>query len=164
MSDLTILGIKELELKFGNLDPAIKVAVKAGALHIKGKVAVYPAATAGNQPRAYTTGGQNTWYERGYGPKWALKGGGWHGRKRSETLGRKWTIKLTNGGLVGIIGNNVSYGPYVQQGGDEDPHQTKVHAAHGWKTTGQVADEEADTVRDLFKRCIDKALEGKIIL
>lgn len=160
MADMALVGYAELELKFGNLDPAIKRSVAAGSLHIKGKVSIYAPATAGNSPRTYTTGGQNIWYERGWGSKWALKGGGWHGRKKSETLGRKWTIEIRNGGMVGIIGNNVSYGPYVQ-----DPEeQTHVHKAHGWKTTKQVADEEVDTVRNLFKREIDAALEGKIVL
>ena len=38
--------------------------MKAGALHIKGKIATYPPASIANSPA------QKRWYERGYGPKW----------------------------------------------------------------------------------------------
>ncbi|MDO8672572.1 MAG: hypothetical protein Q7O66_14245 [Dehalococcoidia bacterium] len=50
--------------------PAIKAATLAIALEVQGKVAPYPPATEANSP-THDTG---RWYERGYGPKWWVKG------------------------------------------------------------------------------------------
>jgi len=130
----------------------LSAALKAAGLHVKGKVAVYPAATEANSPGNPT----GKWYERGYGPRWIRKrAGGIGGSKTSETLGRKWTVDQPDSFSV-VIGNNVSYGPYVQ-----DPEkQASFHAAHGWKTTEQVVKEETDAVMDFIRKEIRKALES----
>jgi len=105
-------------------------------------------------PRAYA---YNRWYQRGYGPRWARKRrGGVGGRRTSETLNRRWTIAARDDGLAQVVGNNVSYGPYVQ--GDED--QAAFHAARGWQTVGQVVEEESETVTRLVADQIDKAIAG----
>ena len=147
-----IEGIEPLLEKLERLDQ-LKVAInamKAAALHIKGKINIYPPATEANSP----SNPKGRWYERGYGPKWNTLSGV-HGRKTSQTLGKKWTIGQADGGLTQIVGNNVTYGPFVQ-----DPEkQAKFHKLHGWKTTAQVAEEEAETVVKFVKDEIDKALE-----
>jgi len=56
------------------------------------------------------------WYERGYGPRWRVKSGAVHGRKTSQMLGGagpsgRW-------GDERVVGNNVSYAPFVQDEGD----------------------------------------------
>ena len=156
MTTIQIKGLDKLEKKLGDIQPGVQAGIKAATVHIKGKIAKYPPATIANQPKSYSKGQWNTWYERGWGSKWALSGGGWHGRKSSETLGRKWTIEIRNNGLTGIVGNNVSYGPYVQ-----DPErQARALKRIGWKTTSEVAEEEAQTVTDFIKGQIDKALSG----
>jgi len=150
VADVEIRGLDKLIRKLSDVKSlrAAKVALKAGALHIKGKIATYPPASEANTPY------QRRWYERGYGPKWMRKDGTWRGSKTSETLGRRWTIAERNAGLTQVVGNNVSYVPYVQ---DPDK-QTSFHAARGWKTTGQVVDEEADTVVRFVKAKVDEAL------
>lgn len=155
MASIEIKGIPQLDKKLESVLPAVRVGIKAGTEHIKGKVAQYPPATLANQPKSYQSGRWNTWYERGWGSKWALAGGGWHGRKSSEALGRKWTIRIENDGLTGIVGNNVTYGPYVQ---DTEKQATALKRI-GWKTTGQVADEEKETVTNFIKQQVDQALE-----
>jgi ABC-type Fe3+ transport system substrate-binding protein len=126
-------------------------AMKAAAVHVKGKIAEYPPASEANDPA------QRKWYERGYGPKWRVISGAIHGKKSSETLGRKWTTKAKDKGLTQVIGNNVSYGPFVQ--GDK---QAAFHKKRGWKTTEQIAEEEKDEVLKFVQAEIEKVLESRI--
>jgi len=143
-----IEGLEPLLRKLDGIENLQKIrpAMMAGALHVKGKIAKYPPESIANKPS--NPGGR--WYERGYGTRTAT------GRKypTSETLGRKWTVANRDKGLTKVIGNNVSYGPYVQSAED----QAKIHGERGWKTDQQVADEEADTVIDFVKKEVDKIL------
>ena len=148
MATIQIKGLDKLQVKFAGIEPAIKAGIKASTVHIKGKVAKYPAATMANDPS------QRQWYERGWGSKWHVRGGGWHGRKSSETLGKKWTVEFTNNGMTARIGNDVSYGKWVQS----PEYQARALKRIGWKTTEQVAEEETETVEKFIKSQIDKAL------
>lgn len=145
MAELEIRGLDKLLTKLetlGQLKFAV-TAMKAGALHIKGKIAKYPPSSEANTP------GQKRWYERGYGTRWP--GGG---KRTSETLGRKWTIASRDGGLTQVIGNNVSYGPYVQSA----KLQARFHAKRGWKTDEQVVEEEKNYVADFLLDAMRKAM------
>jgi len=152
-SEVRIEGLDKLLHKINNVVGlrAAKAALQAGAVYIKGRIAVYPAATIANSP----SNPSGRWYERGYGTRWALRTGGLGGRKTSETLARKWTTASEAGGLRQVVGNNVSYGEFVQ--GDK---QNRIHAGRGWKTAEQVAKEETDTVVNFVKSEIDKALSS----
>ena len=151
---IKIHGLKELQHKIDKLEDLtpVKAGLRAAALHVKGKIAVYPPESEANMPR--TIAGTNrvlSWYERGYGTRYI--GGG--GRKTSETLGRKWTIKALNGGLTQIVGNNVSYSVFVQ-----GERQAAFHKRRGWKTTDEIAAQESAAVTKFLKSHVDKALEG----
>ena len=146
-----ITGDAELRRKLAKLKDLKSVVpvLQAATLHVKGKIAEYPEESSANKP-----GGPGShWYERGYGSKWMRKDGTVNGRQTSETLGRKWTIKNEKQGLRWLIGNNVSYGPYVQ--GDE---QASIHASRHWKTTSQVIEEEEQYVLDKVKKEVDRIL------
>lgn len=127
-----------------------KRGLKAGALYIKGKIAIYPPSSEANTPN------QRRWYERGYGPKWMRKDGSIGGKKTSQTLGRRWTMESQNAGLTQVVGNNATYAPYVQSA----EKQASFHAARGWKTDEQVIDEEGPTVLNYVKSEVDKELEA----
>ena len=74
---------------------------------------------------------------------------------RTGTLGRRWTTKVTQGGdgLVGTIGNNTSYGPWVQS----DAFQARMHRGR-WQTDADaIRDNERAIVAD-FERAIQTAL------
>ena len=99
------------------LDDAIgklEAVGKAGALrrpmtkataHLHRVIAEYPASSTANSPaNGYS------WYERGFGRR-SRTGRGW---PTSETLGRRWTHEVSADGRTGRVGNNASYGPYVQ--------------------------------------------------
>jgi len=150
--DVYIEGLDELIKKLNSIQEmkAVKTALKAAGAHIQGIMVDYPPATIGNSPSNPT----NHWYERGYGSHWRRKDGSIGGRQTSETLNRKWTIKEEFSGLQVIVGNNVSYGHWVQ--GDD---QTRVHKAHGWLTTRQVVERESEKVVNFVKKEIDKVLE-----
>lgn len=144
---IKIEGLGRLRGKLRKLDDleGIKYAMVAGAKHVKAKVAEYPPESEANRPSE--TG---RWYERGYGTRWP--GGG---KKTSEMLGRKWSPpQVRDGGLTVVIGNNVSYGVYVQ----DDDHQARFHKKNKWKTIQDVAAEEADRVNEYIKDAVDKIL------
>ena len=121
----------------------MKPVVKLAALHLQSKVAKYPPSSEANAPGSYP----KKWYERGYGSKWALKGGGVHGRRTSQILGKRWSIKTRDGGLTAIIGNNAKYVRLVQ----DLAKQAWFHARRGWPTIQKVADEERRFVVQLFQ-------------
>lgn len=148
---IKIRGLEELTAKLGKLEGlrAILPAMKAAAEHIQRKVKEYPPETEANSPS------QQRWYQRGYGPKWRTKSGAIHGSNTSKTLKHEWTIGTTNGGLTQIVGNQVTYGPFVQ----DKEKQADFHKRRGWKTTEDVAEEEADTVMAFVQKEVDKALE-----
>lgn len=153
MANIKIEGLDEAIKKLESLNRLnrLKPAFRAAAAHVKGKIAIYPAATLGNSESNPT----GRWYQRGYGPKWKRKDGSIGGKKSSETLGRKWTHEALSSGIGARIGNNVTYGPFVH-----DPaEQTSFHKAHGWKTTEQVAQEESGAVNRIIKRQVGKLLE-----
>jgi hypothetical protein len=143
-------GMEEILSKLDNLEDLQKVrpAMMAGALHIKGKIAKYPAKTKANSPSNPT----GRWYERGFGTR--TKTG--RAYPTSETLGKKWTVANRDKGFTKVIGNNVSYGPFVQSA----EKQAKFHERRGWKTDEQVIDEEQDTVLDFVKDRVDRILES----
>jgi hypothetical protein len=147
VAELEIRGLDHLMKKLeslGQLKFAV-AALKAGALHIKGKIAQYPPASEANTP---STG---SWYKRSYGQ--------YYGKRlirKSETLGKKWTIASRDGGLTQVIGNNVSYGPYVQSA----KFQAWFHKKRGWKTDEQVIEEEKNFVADSVLAELRKAMKA----
>lgn len=73
----------------------------------------------------------------------------------SEDLGQSWTIKEEAHGLGARIGNDTSYGPYVQDAKEQSSMMAKI----GWKTTEEVAEEEEDNVVNDVLGAIDRALD-----
>ena len=137
------INLQDIERIARKLDllPAFVAGVQAGGVHIKSVMDVYPPSTDANVPGPYP----KRWYERGYGPKWALKAGGVHGRKASETLGRRWTIVAYNNGLSCRVGNNATYARPVH---DKD-RSPSIFARRGWRLIQDVAQDEAGAVRDI---------------
>ena len=150
INKMSLKGDVKLIGKLNRVIPAIKRGVKAGTQHVEGKAKVYAPSSAANAPKQYP--GQ--WYERGWGVKWALNGGGWHGRKTSENLMAKWTIDFDRGGLRGTVGNNTSYGPYVQ----DEKKQASALKIIGWRTIQDVAKEELPRVTDFIQAQVDAEL------
>lgn len=149
---LRIEGLEPLIKKIKTVEQlkGLVRALRVAALYLKGKAASYPPSTAANSPQ------RERWYVRGYGPHWRTKGGDVHSRKTSQTLGRKWTVGAQNNGLTAVIGNNVTYGPYVQ-----DPDQQASHMkAIGWKTTEEIVNENQTVVENFVRESVEDALQS----
>src|SRR3954465_14386022 len=76
--------------------------------------------------------------------------------RRSGTYGRRWVTKVISsaGGLVGSVGNNVSYAPFV----GSSIFQTTAHRATGWETDAKAVQENEDAILADFQAAADKAL------
>lgn len=75
--------------------------------------------------------------------------------RRTGTYGKRWTFKIaaTDGGLVGRVGNNVAYAPFVGSA----RFQARIHQGR-WNTDERVVREEAPGILADFQREIDRAL------
>lgn len=148
---IRIVGLREVQRTLGaDITPAIKAATKAIALEVQGEIAPYPPATIANSP----SNPKRRWYERGFGPKWVLKNGAVHGRKTSETLGRRWAVKQR--GVGAVVGNPASYADVVH---DADK-QARFHGQRGW-----VTDKEAlmRVIRSgAIQRIVTQAIMGAL--
>lgn len=78
--------------------------------------------------------------------------------KRSETLGRRWSIESANGGEQIIIINSASYARWVH---DRD-YQVAVHTATGWRTWQTEAEKAAPEYEALMKAYTEAALQGGV--
>ena len=150
----TIKGMSKLLRKLKTIEElrGAKRGLKAGALHVKGKIDEYPPSTTANSPGNPT----GRWYERGWGSRYKRLDGVVTGKKTSETLGRKWTTAEQNAGLTQVIGNNASYAPYVH----DAEEQAKIHGDRGWKTDEQVLREEGDKVLEFIQHEVERELGG----
>ena len=75
--------------------------------------------------------------------------------RRTRRLGNAWTIKIDQSanGLVGTVGNNTSYGPWVQS----SMFQAAVHQGR-WQTDQDVATKETPAIIADFEQAIGAAL------
>lgn len=137
-------GLDKLLKKLERMGPPIyKPAIAEGAAHVKSKLAEYP-------PRRY-----------GPQPPWTMKqriflitsireGTLQVPYKRTGNLGKRWTVAFRDGGLTAAVGNNAPGAKWVQSAED----QSLYHKETGWKTDKQVAEEEAQAVKEILQRHI----------
>jgi hypothetical protein len=142
-------------LKKAGDNKRLRAAVTAAAIHVKGKVAIYPPrklGRAGNfvsarQKRQFAgmvrQGYRDFPYKRG------ISG-------RSERHGQSWTYTTAGSGLSATVGSDTSYGQLLQS----PKHQTAFHRAGGWKTIEEVMKEEQPKVLAFFKAELDRALSS----
>lgn len=78
--------------------------------------------------------------------------------RRTGTLGRKWTSKVTftDNDVMGFAGNTAPYAPLVQGFGT----QARIHAGN-WQTDQLVADESRDEVLGIFASEISRAMSSE---
>ena len=133
--------------KAGDLSQ-LRGTMQAAADMLLDEIAEYPPTSEANVPY------QRRWYERGFGPRWLLKDGTVRGTRTSQTLGRRWTTNVSPDGLMGVVGNNVPYGPYVQS----KAKQARFHKRRGWMTDEQAVKKARPGIVQLFKDAIERAL------
>lgn len=103
-----------------------------GLARLQGDLATYPPTRPGQR------------YIRGRGPTNAQ---GQVTRLTSQNLGKRWTSRITEEGegIRGEVGNNASYGPFVQSAED----QAWMHQGR-WPTDEMVANRNEDAIRADF--------------
>jgi hypothetical protein len=135
-----LTALRNREYVEGTMQASVSIA--------KNHISVYPASTEANNPA------RNRWYERGYGGRWRRKDGTVGGRRTSETLGRKWATEVTDGGMVGRIGNNASYAPYVH----DAAKQARFHGARGWRSADDTIKAVGDKIQRIWQAAIAKVM------
>lgn len=159
-STIKIEGMDELLDKLKSLEDMRQfiAAMKAGAEHIKGTVDVYPPDIVPREPMSpFWTDKQRRYffaalkegkievpYRRGTSPG-------------SQMLNKKWTIGEENGGLTQIVGNNVTYGPFLM----DETSQTPYMKRRGWKTIQTVVKEQTDRVVKFISDKLNEIINRK---
>ena len=141
--------IEGLDAIFKKLDSlgkpeVFKRPMRLSAERVQDRIAKYPAETAANLPGGYS------WYVRGYGTRTRTG----RGYPTSEDLGPSWTVKYSNGHRRAEIGNNASYGPFVQ----DKARQARWHKGR-WHTIQDVVKKETSAIIGFFKAAYDAAVK-----
>ena len=164
MIELTLTdNVTPLLRDLANLD-FVDDVLMAGGVAIKGKVDDYPPSKSRPGRYSLRTHRPMGYYKRGTGWMSPIVRKGRAVRyvnykATSETLGRKWTITKRGAGVV-AVGNNVSYGPWVQSRvrvGNVGP-QSRLMRAYGWKTIEDVADAEGSKIVQQMENALRKKL------
>jgi len=100
----------------------------------------YPASTAANQP-------PTPYYKRGEGTQYKSKNDG-----RSERYGTKFYVKSS--GYTTRIGNSASYAKYLTDESKQAQHMADI----GWKKLIDVANEQAEKIKQIYQAWIDKLI------
>lgn len=150
MPQITIEGVDELVEALGELEAfaVLRPPMHRGLSRLHEELATYPPQSG--RPQRFRSDRQRRWFFA------ALNSGAISvPYRRTGTLGRSWTeeIRQTPGNLVGEVGNNVEYGPYVQGHGT----QSAYHQGN-WQTDQEVADLLFPDILDDFEETIQGAM------
>lgn len=148
--------IERINRKLGEVLPAVKAAVKAVALDVKGQVAKAPQKVGEGRKMQFKSMRQWLYVMKGLREgkidspyRRALTAG-------SEALSKSWAIGEINEGLGAVVGNDTSYGPFVQDRDSQHP----FHAETGWVTVQDVREQMEPVVLKKFQTAVRKALGG----
>jgi len=126
-----------------------KIVLLKIAKEVKVQAIPYPSEGPWNQPGPYPA----RWYQRQFGSRWALKGGGTGGNSSSERMQKLWVITQKGPWQVSV-GNRASYAPYVM--GEE---QRSYHEAHGWKKLKEIGAEESRKGPRIMEEELEKSIQ-----
>jgi len=150
---IELKGLDRIMAKLNAVRPEVGEAVQAVALEVKGDLAKYPRQRKGGRMQ-FKSGKQRTFvlaaiksglievpYRRGASPG-------------SETLSKRWTIQAKDDDLTAVVGNNSSYGPFVQ----DEKKQLPFHEITGWPTVQSVKKEWEPKFLDRVRKAVRGAL------
>lgn len=141
-------GLDALLAKLGRIQglSALRPAMTRATAHVQARLAVYP-------PQAHKgLGGFKSDKQRRFFFAALRSGQIQVPYRRTGTLGRRWTstVEQTPGDLIGTVGNNTIYGPYVM-----DPERQAWMHKGVWQTTQDVGDRETESVLDIFADAVE---------
>lgn len=151
---IVVEGLDELKRRLNSerLKRAAKDAVNTIAELVKQEMLPYPEEGEYNKPGPYP----KKWYQRHFGPRWALKAGGVHGRDTSEQLQKRWVV-VPKDAWSAYVGNKASYAPYVV-----GMEQQEYHKRHGWRRLDEVTRKVIETrAKQVFAEAIAKEIGGE---
>ena len=154
-ASVEIKGLDQLLHKIKRVEDlsAFTDGLSKGAKLIRRNIRKYPPSSEANRP---PISGPGSWYVRGTGSKHRNVAGKVKTYHTSEKLQERWTMRQITGRALGwIVGNNVSYGKYVQSNAD----QAHFHRKRKWRTIETIARAYSKHVLELVKRNVDLALE-----
>lgn len=143
-------GLDRLRRKMEKYPEGAREGLRAGAAHLMSRVKVYPPSTIANKPKQWKSGGDNSWYQRGWGSKWVVKSGEVHGYKTSEKLDTRWDLRVE--ALRATIVNNASYAPFVHDTERQAEHMRRI----GWKTANDILKTDEGIILELIKAHLEK--------
>ena len=128
MASIEIRGIEKLKRKFSSMqiNDILRPPMQRSVMILQAALAKYPTQRPGSTYR------------------------------RTGTLGRAWTTSVNNqsGKLVGRVGNNVVYVPFVQSSKFQRPYNRRR-----WQTDEQVVEQNRSRIIKQFDDAIARALE-----
>lgn len=151
---VVVEGLEELKKKLGreSLERVARDVVNRLAEIVKQEMIPYPEEGEYNKPGPYP----KRWYQRHFGPRWALKAGGVHGRDTSEQLQKQWRV-VPKDSWSAYVGNRASYAAYVV-GMD----QAEYHKRHGWRRLDDVTKQVIETrAKEVFAAALAKEIGGE---
>ncbi len=142
MMTVTIIGLEPVIAKLEGLGrpEVLRTPMVQATAHLQDVVVEYPRLTQANRPPGRDG---YRWYERGFGTR-TVTGRAYN---TSERLGEAWTTKVSHDGREGSVGNDTTYGPYVQ----DAESQVSFHKTTGWKTIQDVVEKESDKIVGYFE-------------
>lgn len=153
MSDaaIQIVGLEPLMAAVGRLAAGVVLrdTMEVAVERVRTQIAVYPPPPAGYR-MVWKSERQRRWFFA------ALRSGAIQvPYRRTGTLGRRWTTRVSGAGLAvtGEVGNVTGYGPYVQ-GADDQAH---VHQGR-WRTDEQVTAMMTPQIQALFEARLQAAM------
>jgi len=150
MASIEIRGIPELVAKLGSgvAMQTLRPPMQRAVMRVHNGIAVAPPPIAPGLWAAKTSRRQKGWFFA------ALRRGEIDGQ-RTGTLARRWLTRVDVGatGLTGTVGNNTSYGPWVQS----SMFQAAFHVGR-WVTDVQVVAQEEGAIVADFHVAIQAAL------
>ena len=161
-----IQGVEKLHRALGSdLKKAMRTGTHFIGLEIKREVAEYPPQSEANIPRGFGTAysvktrkAANSWYQRGYGPRWARRDGTVGGSRTSEMLNRSWRMRKAYSGTGTLLGNKASYAPAVHHWKE----QASFHRRRGWVTDRDAVDRVRKSGRmdRIMQQVVHRILKG----
>lgn len=147
---IKIEGIEQLSKKLDRLQrPAyLQGVLEVASRDIYGKTSQYPPSTEANSPN----NSSGRWYERGYGQRWVNPDGSSGGTKTSQTLSKKWSIKVEK--AKATIANAATYAIYLHS----RDKQVAWAKERGWLAIEDVAEQEIDNIEQKLQQVVEDML------
>lgn len=156
MTTLAIKGLERVLKKLGELEGRrwLRGALGEAAETLKDYLAEAPPRSDG--PVQWASERQRRWYwaaraEQGLPLRYTREADPW-----SERLGASWTTEVAPSGLSATVGNDASYGPWVQ----DEERQQPMHRATGWRTIQGAIRDRGQAVIDTLRAELRRVLRG----